>query len=380
MNSQQNSITSQNKVLFFSYWYPNKSNENAAVFIKRHAHSIQSSNTPIVVLVLSIIHGSSLYKKNTVVFNDEEGIETHQIYLESKFYKLFYLLLPLQYIFAKSHIKKNILPSFKFNIIHSNVLFPCGIVGYWLAKTYNCKHIISEHWSKLDNFFKVSLWKSYGKKALNNAHAITCVSGILKNTISKYTTNNSIAIIPNVINSSQFYFDSSIQKNTVLSLIAVAHWSPPKNPFYFLDALTALPSQLPKFKMVLVGNGPQINIIKNKNYPFEIDYKGNLNANELRTELNKSHLFLHGSDFETFSVIIAEALMCGLPCIVSPVGIAHEVINDSNGFISNNTVSGWQEKISSAINTTYNNELISGQLKNKYDSATVGKLFTEIYK
>ena len=380
MNSQQNSITSQNKVLFFSYWYPNKSNENAAIFIKRHAQSIKSSNTAIVVLVLSIIHSNTLYKRSVVVFNDEEGLETHQIYIESKFYKLLYLLLPLHYIYTKSYINKCILPSFKFNIVHSNILFPCGIVGYWLAKKYNCKHIISEHWSKLDKFFRVSLWKSYGKKALNNAHTLTCVSGILKDTIKKYTANNSIVIIPNVVNSRQFYFDSNIQKNTTLTLIAVAHWSPPKNPFYFLEALKALQSKLPEFKLVLVGKGPQIDIIKNKNYPFEIDYKGNLNANELCIELNKSHLFLHGSDFETFSVIIIEALMCGLPCIVSPVGIAHEVINNSNGFICNNTIADWQVNISSAINATYNYELISNQLKNTYDSATVGKLFTDSYK
>jgi glycosyltransferase involved in cell wall biosynthesis len=370
-----------NSILFISYWYPNKSNENSAIFIKRHAQAIQSSNTPIIVLALNIIHSNSLFKKNTIVFKDEEGLETHQIYIESKFYKLIYVLLPLHYFIIKSYINKQISPSYKFNIIHSNILFPCGIVGYWLAKKYNCKHIISEHWSKLDKFFKVSLWKSYGKKALNRAHSITCVSGLLKETIKKHTTNNSISIIPNAVNSSQFYFDSNITKNTLLTFIAVAHWTSPKNPFYFLEALQHLYDQqkLPDFKLVLVGNGSQIDIIKQRNFKFEIEYKGNLTPNNLRDELNKSHLFLHGSDFETFSVIIAEALMCGLPCVVSPVGIAHEVINDFNGFISNNAILDWQEKISSAINKTYNYKSISNQLKNKYDSNTIGKLFYSIY-
>lgn len=380
MNSQQNSITSQNKVLFFSYWYPNKSNENSSIFIKRHAQSIKCSNTPIVVLVLSIIHSSSLYKRTIVVFNDEEGLETHQIYIESKFYKLLYLLLPLHYIIAKLYISKQILPSFKFNIIHSNVLFPCGIVGYWLAKKYKCKHIISEHWSKLDKFFKVSLWKSYGKKALNNAHAITCVSGVLKETIKKYTTNNSITIIPNVVNSSQFYIDSNITKNTMLTFIAVAHWAAPKNPFHFLDALQKLQSKTPNFKLVLVGNGPQIAIIKQHDYKFEIDYKGNLNPNDLRVEFNKSHIFLHGSDYETFSVVMAEAIMCGLPSVVSSVGIATEVINNNNGFVTNNTINDWQEKISLCLNTSYNHEQIANQLKNKYDSTEIGKLFNTSYQ
>ena len=380
MNSQQNSSSLQNKVLFFSYWYPNKSNENAAVFIKRHAQSIKRTNTPIVVLALNIISSNSFYKKNISVFNDEEGLETHQIYIESKFYKLIYVLLPLHYFLVKSYTDKQILPNFKFNIIHSNILFPCGILGFWLSKKYSCKHIISEHWSKLDNFFKVSLYKGFGKKALNTAYAITCVSGILTKTLKKYTANNSISIIPNVVNSSQFYFDASIPKNEIFTFIAVAHWSLPKNPFYFLEALQKLQSKIPSFKLVLVGNGPQIIEIKNKHYSFEIEYRGNLNPNALRQELNRSHIFLHGSDFETFSVIIAEALMCGLPSIVSPVGISQEVINDNNGFTTNNTIDDWEDKIAKCVNKTYNNTCIANQLKNKYESEVIGNLFIEVYK
>jgi glycosyltransferase involved in cell wall biosynthesis len=133
------------------------------------------------------------------------------------------------------------------------------------------------------------------------------------------------------------------------------------------------------FRLVLVGTGFQIEYIKQKKYSFEIEYKGNLNPNELKTELNKSHVFLHGSDFETFSVIMAEALMCGLPSVVSPVGIANEVINGSNGFVTNNTSEDWQEKILKCAQTSYNNKLISEQLKNKYDSKIIAKLFSDIY-
>lgn len=368
-----------NSILFFSYWYPNKSSENSSIFIKRHAQSIKSSNTPITVLAFNIIHSGSLFKKTVNVFTDEEGLNVHQIYIESKFYKLFYLLLPLHYVFLKAYINKQILPNFKFNIIHSNILFPCGIVGYWLAKKYKCKHIISEHWSKLDKFFKISLYRNYGKKALNKAHCITCVSGILKETIKKYTNNNSIVIIPNVINSSLFYIDNTIQKNKTFTFIAVAHWAPPKNPFYFLEALQKLQSEIINFKLVLIGNGTQITSIKDKKYSYEIEYKGNLNPDELRIELNKSHIFLHGSDYETFSVVIVEALMCGLPSIVSPVGISGEVINRDNGFVTNNTVEDWKAKILNCYNTTYDNQLISKQLKGKYDIEVIGRLMSEIY-
>lgn len=368
------------KILFFSYWYPNKSNTNFAIYVKRHAASIKINNE-IVVLSFNIIKGSSIFKKHISVFSDEHNIEIHQIYLESKFNKLLYFLLPFHFFIIKKYIKNNIKPNFKFNFIHSNILFPCAIVGNWLSDEFKCHHIITEHWSKIDRFFRTNIFKYSARKALDKAFAITCVSQLLAETIKTYTKNDHVLIIPNVIDSSQFYFDPKIEKNKTLTFIAVAHWEAPKNPFYFLDALETLKleGKLEKFKVVLVGTGNQLTIIKNKKYNYEIEYKGNLSPSQLNNELNKSHVFLHGSDYETFSVIMAEAIMCGLPSVVSPVGIAKEIININSGYTTNNTHIDWKEKISMCIQTKYDNLTISKQLSEKYNQTTIGNLFHNLY-
>jgi glycosyltransferase involved in cell wall biosynthesis len=367
-------------VLFLTFWYPNKNNKSFGIFVKRHAHAVKLSN-PVIVLSLNIVKSEGLYRKTSEVFSDELNVETHQIYLESRFNKLLYVLLPIQYFVLKKYIDKHLAKKNGFTILHSNIIFPCGIIGYFLAKKLNCKHVITEHWTKIDKFFRVSLFRRLGKIAYDKAQAITCVSGQLNNTVKKYTTNKSIYKIPNVIDSKEFYFNPSVKKNSVLTFIAVANWGQHKNPFYFLNALQQLigEKEMKEFKVVLIGQGPQLDKVKALGYKFQIEYPGVLAADQISAELNKSHIFLHGSDFETFSVIIAEALMCGLPCVVSPVGIAPEVINESNGFVTNNTIEDWKDKILKCYNTSYNNQLISEQLKNKYDLNTVGKLFNELY-
>lgn len=370
----------RNKILFFTYWYPSALNSNIGIFVKRHAQSISQTNS-IKVLAISILYGNTLYKKEAFCSNDELNIETHHIYIKSRFYKLFYLLLPLQYLILKNYIRKTIHPSYSFNIIHSSVLFPCAIVGHWLAKSFNCRHVITEHWSKLDKFFRVSLYRSYGKKALNKADAITCVSETLLKTIKRYTSNRNISVVPNVIDSSQFFYDPSVRKHEVYTCIAIAHWAEPKNPFYFLDSLQELVSEgsIKRVKMVLIGTGHLIETIKSKNYGFEIDYKGNMPAVQINTELNKSHLFLHGSEFETFSVVIAEALLSGTPVVTSPVGIAREVINPANGFVTDNTKTDWKQKILAAYTMSFDNLNISLQLKDKYSPLSICAMFARVY-
>lgn len=313
---------------------------------------------------------------------DDQNLSTHQITITSRFNKLFYLLLPLHYLILKKYIKQHILTQSNVHIIHSNITFPCGIMGYWLSKAFKCRHVITEHWSKLDKFFKVSLYRSYGRKALDKADAITCVSETLLQTLKRYTSNKNISIVPNVIDSTLFFHDSSIPKNDVFTCIAIAHWAEPKNPFYFLDTLEELMAEgsIRPIHMILVGTGPLIEQIKAKNYHFDIEYKGNLPADLINAELNKSHLFLHGSDFETFSVVIAEALLSGTPVVASPVGIAPEVINPTNGFVTDNTKIDWKQKILAAYGMSFDYRNISLQLKDKYSPSTVARLFATVYR
>ncbi|MBA3662798.1 MAG: glycosyltransferase family 4 protein [Bacteroidetes bacterium] len=370
----------QQSILFLSYWYPVPANKSFGIFIKRHAHALALAH-PVIVLAFVIEHGTQFYKKNSEVFTDEAGITTHQITITSRFNKLVYVFLPLHFWILQKYIRKNSLVE-PGTIIHSNILFPCAITGYKLAKKFNCPHVISEHWSKISKFFSSSFYKTSGKKAYDTAAAITCVSQQLAETVKKFTSNKNVSVVPNVIDSSRFFYNASIKKKNILTFIAVAHWSPPKNPFYFTEALEQLYHEkaLPEFQLVLVGTGVLRDKIVSENYAYKIEYIDSLNQDELSEELNRSHVFLHGSDYETFSVVIAEAAMCGLPCIVSNVGIATEVISESNGAIAEDNVNDWKDKIRKVSHMHYDHEKISSILKGKYDLQAVGGQFSSIYK
>lgn len=371
----------RNKILFFSYWYPNKNSRIFPVFVKKHAQCVSIEND-IVVLSFHVIDGPSFFKKSTEVIVDEHGIETHQIYIESKFYKILYNILPLHYLILKKYISKIIYPNYKFDIIHSNILFPCAISGHQLSAYFKSKHVITEHWSKLNQFFRKNLYKYSGKNAYDKANAITCVSGILKNTVQSYSHNRSITVVPNVIDETEFYHDPRAEEHKLYTFVAAANWTSPKNPFLFLDAMERLyrEGKIPELSLCFIGNGQQLEDVKQKGYSYPITYTGILNAEQLRKHLNASQRFVHGSNYETFSTIIVEALLCGLPSVVSPVGIAPETINEANGYITDNTPEDWYQKLYACYQGSYNPKTISEQLIGKYDLQTVGSYFSNIYR
>jgi glycosyltransferase involved in cell wall biosynthesis len=367
-------------VLCLTFWYPSKINKSFGIFIKRHVHAI-SLHHEVTVISFLIQKHSSLYNYSSEVFTDENGVETHQLVIRSRLYKLFLLLLPLQRRILIRYIRRH-LPNRQFPIVHSHVLFPCAVVGVGIARHLRARHYISEHWTKIDKFFTKSGFADRAKKTLDSAAGISCVSEQLKTTLSAYTQNRKISVIPNVVSAKEFYYEPGISKNGTLTFIAVAHWAQYKNPFLFLDALQELMLQkkLPEFCVLLVGTGEKLDKVRSNNYGFTIKYAGQLGSADLRTAFNGSDFFLHGSEFETFSVVIAEALLCGLPSVVSPVGIATEVINETNGYVAGNTKDEWIKGILHVTGRNYDRELISSQLKGKFELESVAADFKKFFQ
>jgi glycosyltransferase involved in cell wall biosynthesis len=259
------------------------------------------------------------------------------------------------------------------------VLFPNGIIGYLISRKYKIPQVHSEHWSRINHFLKSDILKRYGKKAMENSEYILPVSNLLKLKIEESLQNLKYEIIPNIIDSKLFTYNPKT-KNNITRFLAVGNWQKPKNPFYFLNALCILynSEKLRNFELTIVGEGKFISKIKSTKYPFTINFIGKVNPDKTVDYFQKSDFLLHGSDFETFSVVIIESLLTGTPVIASNIGIASEVINETNGFICEEE-NDWVRNIELAVKKEYNHKEISEQLKGKFDEEVIGLRIKSIY-
>ena len=368
-------------ILFFTCWYPNKFDSNNGIFIREHAKCIKNAGLHIVVFAVISVKSNCIFKKETEIFIDKNGIETHILYLKSKFYKWIYVNIPVQYHFTYKYYKQNIATNFLPDIIHSNIIYPTGIIGNSISKRIAKPHIITEHWSKLSKFFNTSIFKYSGKKAYNNAKRITVVSDFLMNNVKLFTSNRNIIKIPNVLNESFIYSHKTSNEDSIY-FCAMATWKYPKLPFLIMDALQLVQTQISK-KIILnlIGEGPLLNEMKKRKglCNFQINFLGHLDRTKACKELQKADYFLHASAIETFSLVITEALATGTPVMASNVGAIPELINETNGVLCENTINDWVLKINSAINTNYNNEQISKNAISLFSQNKVSSMFEKLY-
>jgi glycosyltransferase involved in cell wall biosynthesis len=350
------------------------------VFVKKHAAAIKSSGVEIEIIAITVSPSAKLFEKKEYETIDENGIKTHNVELNSVFYKFIHVHLFWQYGILKKVYLQKVKPHFKPDIIHSNVLYPAAIMGDWLANREGLPHIITEHWSKVNDFMNKSFFSRYGLKAYNRAKKITVVSEFLGKNISGHLTDKEkIVRVPNVINTHVFNYEAKQSHPEKLVFTCTASWTAPKRPDLIFESLEKISHSIKrKITLNVIGRGPLLDELKNKKWTFSVNYHGNLDSSGIAAILHRSDFFLHASDMETFSIVTVEALATGTPVLTSQVGGLPELVNENNGLILQNRLEDWTQGIVKLTERNFDYEAISRSAQ-KFSVSEIGKAFREVY-
>lgn len=378
------------KVLFVSSWYPTPENPNYGIFIQEHAKAIQSTSNEIHVFAVVVLRSKAFLDITFRQYVDDWGIRTSELILYSRFRDLIYHLVPLQNWMANYYFKKHIAAHFTPDIIHSNVIFPAGMLGDYFARKYRKPHIISEHWSKIGDLLNKRFLSSMAKSSYLRANKILPVSAFLRNRMMQLIPNlssDSFTIIPNVIESDLFTYQVKQSSEDEIHFCAIATWAskrvPDKKPEFFMNALNTLQQKTSKrIKLTMVGGGNRVMELKNKSeaMDIEIDFVGHQTKKAIVDILHNSDFFIHASRIETFGVVIVEALMTGTPVICSNVGALPELVDDASGVLCENTPEAWIAGIEKAMNTMFDTQYISERVMTEFSIKKIGEKIADVYE
>jgi len=377
-------------ILFLSSWYPSKKNPNFGIFIKEHAHAIHNAGNNIVAVSLIILKDKHLFKYSKSDFRDEHGVRTIQIEINSSLKDYLYYLIFFQYFVVLKAANDLIKSGFKPDIIHSNVIYSAGIMGNWLAGNFHIPHVITEHWSRIENFMSKPVLSGWAKNSYQRAEIIIPVSEFLKNKILSTTrilNNANFQVIGNVVDSETFKFLKKEKNSNEIRFCAIATWANKKNPDklpeLIIEALSLFQKETgKKILLNMIGGGDKVPELRKlcNDKGLDAHFTGYISKTEIASYLQKSDFFIHASTIETFGIVVAESLLCGTPVICSNVGALPELIDDSNGVLCNNSTEDWAKGLSVLMQKEFNLQYISDQIKEKLSLQSIGKQYTEIYK
>jgi glycosyltransferase involved in cell wall biosynthesis len=353
------------KILILANWYPSEENPAQGLFVQEHARAMAAAGAEVRVLHFNTWPAREWYRRD--VFSEERaGIRVYHLHLYSRLHKP--LLLMRGHL--QDHVTRvldDILEDFHPDLLNAHVVFQAGIIARRLSRRYHIPYVVTEHWSGLDWFSRAWHMPVAGaRRAYRDAAGVTAVSGFLAGRMREYMrVERDIRIIPNVVDTGIFYppaqdespGESPVQgTQNVHELLCVTSFGRgrvvTKRPDLIADAMALMPAhERENYRIRIVGGGEGLNEFRERvgrlGLSDRIELPGYLPPEQVAGLMREAVALLHPTEIETYGVVVAEALCCGLPCIVSRRGALPDLVSDGvNGMlIRENTAEAWLEAI-----------------------------------
>lgn len=365
------------KILIINNAYPNSNEPENYIFVHKQVKGLQRAGYEVIVMDVDL--RSIRWKRKWGYYIDNyDNVKVYRFSFPfvTKYLKKMYVFLS-EKIGIKIY-KKMIENSDKCDLIHCHFGVGSGNIGVAIKKRYNLPLIITEHSSKLlqgESKFEIKT----AMRAYEKANIIISVSETLKSKLQTFG-NYSIQVIPNIIDTTVFV-PSIVKKQKKFTFISVGSLISRKNHELAIQSFKkfSLDKGKDKVQFWIIGDGDNLKKLKELAKGYEnIVFKGHVKNNHLPLLYSQAHCFILASKYETFGIVYAEAIACGIPAISSNCGGPKDIINGNNGLIvEKNNVQNLMEamnKVYEGYNNYDINELHNSIEKNFSEKIVIEKL------
>ncbi|MFL2564112.1 MAG: glycosyltransferase [Flavobacteriales bacterium] len=315
---------SKKKVLHLAKWYPNKAEPLLGIFIQKHIKSLQQSFDNKVI---------SVYQTNTFKSNIHRIVNHCNNTEEVVYYHKKGLLNKIRVLYRVWKETKRFQP----HLIHAHVMGWNSSLAFLFSRTNQVPFLISEHWSgyRKKGYAQLNFAsKIFRKISARKAEQICVVSNFLKEDMIKCGVEANYTIIGNVVDGETL----DIGKNKTFSFVFAGDLvQETKNVKGILEAFNEVIKHHKYIKLDVIGDGKDLKNYKDLSDQLELNnhvsFHGNQSNKYVYKTLSQSHVLIVNSYFETFSIICAEALSCGIPVISTKCGGPESYLNDETGIL-----------------------------------------------
>ena len=288
----------------------------------------------------------------------------------------------LSYYLVKLKVQK------RFDIINFHIAYPLLTFWHLIKRFIRIPTVITEHWSAYHFHFNVSEPEKLKriKRIFQHGIPVIAVSEALKIDIQNFAGNSMfpIKVIPNIVSQEFTNSYSGQDESGRITFFMISGWKWPKRPDIVIEAFAAFLAEAEKDYFLRIGGyGPLLPEMKKQvaelGLTDKVNFLGKLDSAGIAEEMRVANAFLHCSEYETFSVVCAEALCAGCPVFASGVGGITELVNSGNGLlVEKNDQKDWADVLNQFTYLNINREKIANEAIEKFSSLKVGKYYYHV--
>jgi len=365
--------------------YPNIYNQNSSIFVQDQAESLAKNGVDVSIVGAIPISFKYIFNKKIFKFGnfktEKDGVKSH-LFLYPTIPKLRKFN---QYLRDKinRYLLKKYLVSNKIDLLHVHNA-AAGESAQWMKRKYNIPYVVTEHSSafarntiskkEILNYFDI-----YNKSSKNIA-----VSQEFAYLLSSIYDLD-FQYIPNIVDTAYFKLDNK-SKNKEFNFINIANLNKNKNQMMLINAFYKSFKDNRNVKLTILGSGPEYRNLQKEidrlKMNEQIKLFGFATREQVLKELQTSDTFVLSSKYETFGVVIIEAMSCGIPVVSTKCGGPESIIeNESLGvLVENNDVQLLSEAMLKIQTIEYNHNYIREYTIDNYSQKIIARQLKKIYE
>ena len=317
-------------ILILTHSYPDASHKWRGNFIQEQARALSTRHDIIVVYFKVDYSHFAPFSRYSFLKKYDGEITIYEVTVN----KSFPVITQLKYLSnTYSFIKKEILSQKKIDLIHSHLSYPAGLLGTIIQKRKKIPGFITEH-SRIKSYFRSWIHKRSVFFAIKNATSIIAVSNPLKEEIYSLT-NRTANVVYNIVDTDRF----ELNKTKSGAPLNIGFLGGLGNSNKGLDLLltSAVLIESKDFVLHIGGNGALLNDYKKLAIKSGIETKCKFYGEILPEDAPRFYsgldLFILPSRYETFGIVLIEAMACGLPVIATKCGGPQDIVKEFTGML-----------------------------------------------
>lgn len=206
----------------------------------------------------------------------------------------------------------------KPDMLMVQVVWKAGWIALWLHYRYNIPYVVMEHWSgylpAADGYH--GFWRKYiTKLVVERAERVCTVSETLQKGMQAKMLENRYSVVPNVVDTAIFLPNQGARSDQPVFL-HVSNLAAVKRFDLILAAFAVFRASHPTSVLHVAGAFVQEQAKRSFTGPWEgVVLHGVMDQKALADLYRMSHALLLPSRYETFSIVVPEALACGCAVI-----------------------------------------------------------------
>lgn len=374
-------------ILFVTISYSNSYNEQSHLFFHDQAKSLAMQNQKVGVVSAVAISLKDVVKKRKLDFglriSKKDGVSIY-LYQYPAIPKFYWLTNKIGLIIGKKLFKKYLKENNKPDKVHTQVCLAGGI-SLWIKNKYNIPYVVTEHYT---SFLKNSLpkWKkNLALKTYQNSNYNIAVSKVLADKLQQDFLLN-FEYVPNMVDT-YFFKPSKVEKDSkgIKSFLNVGITKHQKNQGMLIKAFTEAFKNKSEFQLIIAGSGEDFEklkkLVEKLNMQNQITLFGQATRKQVLNLMQNSDYFVLSSHYETFGVVLIEAMACGLPVVSTKSGGPESIITNPNlGILCENNISSLSNAMINIICSDTNKHTFRTHVVMNFSNSVIAERLIKIYE